>query len=211
MKADDRHITFLEGEDIGAWLKAQEGVLAFRYRPNTISNWFLAAGMLAGLYAAWGFYRGAWANPWLQAVAVLTALLGALFCAWAFVHVSLFTVRAYVALSPNGLMYGRGGRAFVIPHALLNRDHIRWERIRVGPMWMRLPVELHDWRVSIPLLNPLFHVRDLSTLIAALLHAMLPADALADAEEAAELADGTMDEVTGESEATAPQVEGSHA
>jgi hypothetical protein len=78
-------------------------------------------------------------------------------------------------------------------------------------MWMRLPVELHDWRVSIPLLNPLFHVRDLSTLIAALLHAMLPADALADAEEAAELADGTMDEVTGESEATAPQVEGSHA
>jgi hypothetical protein len=74
-------------------------------------------------------------------------------------------------------------------------------------MWMRLPVELHDWRVSIPLLNPLFHVRDLSTLIAALLQVMLPADVGEDAEPA----DGTMDEVTGESEVTAPPIEGSHA
>lgn len=184
---DDKHITFLTGEEVGAWLKAQPSVMAFRYRPNTISNWFLFAMFAVGAFAAYRTWfrismESALIQTLLTALAVLTSIVGL----WALVHVTLFTVRAYVALSENGLLFGRGPRAFVVPRALLNRDHIRWERIRVAPMWMRLPVELHDWKANIPLLNPLFHVRDLSTLIAGMLQIMMPPADEAEQDEAAQ-------------------------
>jgi hypothetical protein len=174
VKPDDKHITFLTGEEVGTWLKAQPGVMAFRYRPNTISNWFLFALFGGGLFAAWKLFRASFDSALLQNLLLALALLIALTGLWTLVHVTLFTVRAYVALSETGLLYGRGPRAFVVPRALLNREHIRWERIRVAPMWMRLPVILHDWNATIPLLNPLFHVRDLSTLIAGMLQIMMP-------------------------------------
>ena len=175
MHPDDKHITFLTGEEVGAWLKAQSSVMAFRYRPNTISNWLLFGMFLVGGFGAYRMlFRVSMESALIQTLLTLLAGLISITGLWALVHVTLFTVRAYVALSENGLLFGRGPRAFVIPRALLNRDHIRWERIRVAPMWMRLPVELHDWKANIPLLNPLFHLRDLSTLIAGMLQIMMP-------------------------------------
>ena len=179
---DQTAVTFLQGNEIVTWLRGQTGVQTFRYRPNTIAMWLLFGFMVScfwGAIAQW--YEFGLDHTSEQLAVLIPTVLGVLF-GWQLAHVAIFTVRAYVALTDNAFLFGRGSRAWVVPRGLINRETVRWERMRRGPFWMTLPFSVHGWRATGPLVNPFFLLRDIQNFVAGFLQFLIPPEALADTD-----------------------------
>ena len=206
---DQTAVTFLQGDQIVTWLRGETGVQTFRYRPNTIAMWLLFGFMVScfwGAIAQW--YEFGLDHPSEILAVVIPTVLGILF-GWQLAHVAIFTVRAYVALTDNAFLFGRGSRAWVVPRGLINRDTVRWERMRRGPFWMTLPFSVHGWRATVPLVNPFFLLRDIQNFVAGFLQFLIPPNALTDTDseevEASQLGEADDPAATGSEDTPVPR------
>ena len=148
---------------------AQPDAASFRYTTDSVGMTFLFMAGCVGLFLVFVVW---WMTGFASDRAVAWVVLPLTLVAWAavtFARWTLFAVRTYIVISSEVLLLGRGRRADEIPAALLNRESIRMEEMKITPAQSVLPLRVGGMRYDIHLLGPFAKLKEHRTFLALLL------------------------------------------
>lgn len=162
----------ISGEDVIHWIR-RPGIKSFRYRPNVVGFWAIVLFGALSLLASYLMIR--WSS--LAAISdkvsfVIAVSIGLYAIVSAIVGVR-FSIRSYIAMSPDELMVGEGPDAWVLPLSRLNRETLRFDRMDAKRYSSSIPLEMDELSLSIHIAGVFSVLRSPQGFMAELLEVVL--------------------------------------
>lgn len=165
----------LSGDEIVTWVR-RPGIRSFRYRPNVPGFWIvvLFALFALGASAAMIYWTGL-TRLADKASFVIAVSIGIYSLVSAIVGIR-FSIRSYIAVSPDELLIGEGSDAWALPLDRLTRDTLRFDRMDAKRYSSSLPIEMDDAKLSVHIAGAFSVLREPQGFIAQLLEIMVEND-----------------------------------
>jgi hypothetical protein len=165
----------LKGEEIVTWVR-RPGIRSFRYRPNVAGFWIVVLFALFALGASWAMIHWTGLTRLADKVSFVIAVSIGIYSLVSAIVGIRFSIKSYIAVSPDELLIGEGSDAWALPLERLTRDTLRFDRMDAKRYSSSLPIEMDDARLSVHIAGAFSTLREPQGFIAQLLEIMVEND-----------------------------------